>query len=220
MSQFATMLRSRNRPRLSGVSAVAMLALLATPVYGQVDRRPAEIQGSIEEEECPPAGAVEIGVSSQMDTPLGYNNPTVTSSQGKGAPLGKGAERKGSPREFDCPAPLLTYVSEAPPLALEEAILPLSTVAAAGAGAPLWLAGLPLGVLPFLGGGTTPAAVVPPGPPPVVPPVVPPPVPPPPPPVPPIPEPATWLSMILGFFVVGVAIRRARFRPKPLHLQS
>lgn len=215
---------------LPAVAAVAALALLATPVHAQgaspakpgsasLERRTAQIQGSIEDE-CPPAGAVTVPVPSAMAAPLDYSNPVVTtgkssdpsSSLPNAKTPAKGVARKGTPREIDCPAPIVTYVAEAPALPVEEFVLPLSVPAvASAAGAPLWLAGLPLAALPFLGGGGGSDSSA------VLPPISSPPITPPPPPVvPPIPEPATWLTMILGFFAVGIAIRRTRSRREPM----
>lgn len=92
-------------------------------------------------------------------------------------------------------------------------VVPLGS-GSGGGGPQLALASPP----PFGGGGggsistTTPSPPVEPPPPPVEPPPPPvdPPPPPPPPPVAVVPEPGTWAMLILGFGLIGGAIRRQR----------
>jgi hypothetical protein len=235
MSSNSTPVRSGMRARLLGAAVAAALGGGTTqakaafdagpsgpPVHSLqgVESRPAEIRGTLIEEaqaQCPPAAAVTIPLPSALSAPLEFLGPITpvsevaeTSREGDSSALARGTGSKLTPRGSQralprsipsCPPPLVSYVPDPNALGPVDGALigpmggPLLPVAGAGSSL-LGLAALPVGAVPFfLGGGSTAMVALPP----VV--SVP---------VSPIPEPATWLTMICGFFTVGWVLRRSR----------
>jgi hypothetical protein len=107
-------------------------------------------------------------------------------------------QKPAPPKEFLAAlAPPLPQLAEAlPGIVVPPILVPFDTVPPETPGGPIvFPPGSPGGPVVFPPGGSTPPTIVPP---------------PPPPEVPAVPEPSTWLSMLLGFGVLGSVLRSRR----------
>lgn len=169
-----------------------------------------------------------------VQDPLSLFAQRSPGERGAGALLSTKGARRGPTEQVLAPAREVVPPAEAQPFAgLADPELPALAYLGVPEGAPVvappFFGGVPVGPVGFFGGGSPgiPGPIggggggggggVPPLTPPVVTPEPPgppgPPIPPGPPSPPlPIPEPATWLTMLIGFFATGLIVRRRAAR--------